>query len=53
MRKRPCPKLILKRELILHLESAALRGAGAGVPPGFQPGPTRPVTCMSCITCPC
>ncbi len=51
MRKQPCSKLILKRESISLLEADALGEAGGGL--ATQACPTRPVTCMTCITCTC
>jgi hypothetical protein len=51
MRKKPCPKLVLNRESIVLLEAAALREADGGL--YTQACPTRPVTCMTCITCNC
>jgi hypothetical protein len=51
MRKKSCPKLVLIRESIVLLEGAALREADGGL--HTQACPTRPVTCMTCITCTC
>ncbi|HXO43082.1 MAG TPA: hypothetical protein VN999_16645, partial [Thermoanaerobaculia bacterium] len=51
MRKKPCPKLFLNRESIVLLEATVLREAGGGLQ--TQACPTRPVTCMTCITCNC
>ncbi len=51
MRKKPCPKLVLNRESIVLLGAGALREAGGGLQ--TQACPTRPVTCMTCITCNC
>lgn len=51
MRKKPCPRLALHRESIVLLAAAALREADGGLP--TQACPTRPVTCMTCITCNC
>jgi len=51
MRKKPCSKLVLDRESIVLLAAAALREADGGLQ--TQACPTRPVTCMTCITCNC
>jgi hypothetical protein len=51
MRKKPCSPLVLNRESIVLLEAAALREANGGL--HTQACPTRPVTCMTCITCNC
>ena len=51
MRKNRHPKLLLVRESLMSLEAAALGKAGGGLQ--TQACPTRPVTCMTCITCNC
>jgi hypothetical protein len=51
MRKNRRPKLRLERESLLNLETAALEGARGALPTARCP--TRPVTCMTCITCTC
>lgn len=53
MRKKSRSKLLLARESILRLESRKLEDAAGGLQTLHQVCPTRPVTCMTCITCNC
>jgi hypothetical protein len=51
MKRNRQPKLRLDRESLLNLENSALAGARGALPTAACP--TRPVTCMTCITCSC
>jgi hypothetical protein len=55
MHKKPLPKLVLKRELILHLEAATLQDAVVGGLPSLMVAcPTHIHTCVTCGgTCTC